>query len=192
MHKCSRCKYRGFGKSFGKTVFACKLNKQDLSQVEDDEFEVECDGFKSRYIEYPLTISAIEQPKEAAIVPGLYSRKVGCLVGVRPCGEEYGGKTYLGILLGEVDIGLIISHHPETLVLSINRMHNPAMFVPELKEVIYGQSSWWSVIESEDELKAITDDVIANQWYVKLFKDMTKEEDPDEQEDSAGTEHISS
>jgi hypothetical protein len=89
---------------------------------------------------------------------------------VRPCNEKYGNKTYLGIFLGEADIGLFISHYPDTKELSITRHYNPAIFVPELKEIIYGSGSWWGKINSEEELKEISDDDIDNVWYVKMLK----------------------
>lgn len=51
---------------------------------------------------------------------------------------------------------------------------NPAIYVFDLKKVIFGAQSWWSVIENEDELRDITKDEINNTWYVKMFKEMVK------------------
>jgi len=47
---------------------------------------------------------------------------------------------------------------------------NPAIFVFDLNEIIFGYESWWGVIESEKQLKEITNDVIDNVWYVKALK----------------------
>lgn len=186
LHKCHTCKHLKIHWNRFEAKCTCKLDQADLSGITNenlDSFEIECGGFKSKYIEFPLTVSAIELPKEGAIVPGLYSSRVGSLVRVRPCGEEYQNKTYLGILLGEADIGPIIRHHPDTNVLTIERMYNPAMFVPDLKTVIYGSESWWGEVDSEEELSEITDQVISDQWYVKLLRETVKEESSIEHED---------
>jgi hypothetical protein len=51
--------------------------------------------------------------------------------------------------------------------------YNPAIFVPELNDIVYGAASWWGEIEDEDELNdLITDDTIESVWYVKLLKKM--------------------
>lgn len=94
---------------------------------------------------------------------------MGALVKVRPCGEEYGNKTYLGFLIGEIALGSSITTIDDKIQLNFSS-YNPAMFVPELKKVIYGAGSWWSEIESEEELKEITNDDIENVWYVKLLQ----------------------
>ena len=180
--KCSHCKRRKPDYESKEFNFMCSLGKVDLTHAAED-FKTECDGYKSRYIEYPLTITAIEHPKDEAIIPGLRRNSVGSLVKVRPCGAKYQNKTYLGFYLGEADIGLIIVHHEDTGILNIDRHHNPAIFVPELKEIIYGNNSWWSIIKSEDELKEISDDTINNVWYVKALKAMEKEEVRNEYQD---------
>lgn len=95
----------------------------------------------------------------------------GTPVKIRPCGEEYGDKTYFGILLGDVPLSLHASIDPEGTINVSRSMYNPAIFVPELKDIIYGCGSWWGEIENEEELdKLITDDVIENVWYVKMLK----------------------
>ena len=53
-------------------------------------------------------------------------------------------------------------------------MTNPAMFVPELKKIIWGCGSWWSKIKSEGDLKQITDEDIKNTWYVKLVSQLAE------------------
>ena len=58
-------------------------------------------------------------------------------------------------------------------------MTNPAIFVPELKKIIYGYESWWGAITNKDDLSDlnISDEDIENTWYVQLLKSMidTKE-----------------
>jgi hypothetical protein len=54
-------------------------------------------------------------------------------------------------------------------------LNNPAIYVPELRKIIFGCGSWWSEIESPDEIKDITDDDIENCWYVRLAKMMQED-----------------
>lgn len=97
---------------------------------------------------------------------------IGCLVAVRPCGEEYGEKTYLGIYLGELPIQILSSYNLDTGILTNSTMQNPGIFVPELRKIVYGCGSWWREIKSVDELEAITNKDIENTWYVQLLQNM--------------------
>jgi hypothetical protein len=105
--------------------------------------------------------------------------KQGCLVRIRPSDEEYGNKTYLGFLLGDLATGSSLSVLEDKLQLNWSG-HNSAIFVPELGEIIYGCESWWGEIEDEDQLKEISDNDIENVWYVKLLRQMNKKEDTSE------------
>ena len=98
----------------------------------------------------------------------------GKLVKIRPCGEEYENKTYLGFLIGDLALGSSFKILEDKIQLNWS-LHNPAIFVPELGKVIYGCESWWSEIENIEELKQITDDDINNVWYVKLLKNRLDE-----------------
>lgn len=172
---CDRCKFRGFRFNGKSTEVYCEKGKRDFSDIKDENYkekmerEIECDTFQSKYIEYPIKVSEITLPEKGGIDES-WSAKCGDLVKVRPVDEKYEGKTYLGVFLGDADIGLHITHNPETKELKIHRHYNPAIFVPALKEIIYGASSWWGKIESEEELKEVTDDDIDNVWYVKMLK----------------------
>lgn len=101
-------------------------------------------------------------------------RKTGTLVKIRPCDEKYENKTYLGFLIGDIALGSSIKILEDKIQLNWSG-HNPAIFVPEIGEVVYGCESWWSEIKSEKELKEITDSDIENTWYVKLLKDKLDE-----------------
>ena len=127
-----------------------------------------CQKYDSRYIEYPITVNGINQNFRQ------YWKEEGSgkLVKVRPCGKEYGNKTYLGFLLGDLPIGLYITHNPETLEMKVSTTGNPAIYVPELGKIRFGMESWWGEIESPEELKDISDDDISNTWYVKLLQEM--------------------
>jgi len=108
-----------------------------------------------------------------------HDKDCGIPVRIRPCAEEYKGKTYFGILLGDAALSVGFSIKDGIVTSSFN-FHNPAIFVPELKKIIYGCESWWGPIENEEELKlVITDETIQNVWYVKALKTMypNKEED---------------
>ena len=128
-----------------------------------------CKKYKCRYIEYPLTINGIEygniKPWNVGLKP----------VRVRPCDNE---KTYFGIYLGDFPHLPSASFDEETGILKFNAASNPCIYIPELKKVVFGSGSWWSEIEDENDIKDITDELINDQWYVKLLKaKMIKESD---------------
>lgn len=128
-------------------------------------------------IQYPIEIHGIDWGQGRAIESREYDCKVGDLVRVRPVGEEYGNKTYLGVYIGDVARSIRAVYNQETKKLEIDfALHNPAMFVPDLNKIIYGYESWWSRIESQDQLKDITDEEISNVWYVKALKQIAEAE----------------
>lgn len=130
-----------------------------------------CEKFSSRYIEYPLTIAGIENKK---IDTNGIGHTCGTLCEIRPCGEEYEGKTYLGIYLGDLPIGIVSSYSEDTGVLSNRTMNNPAIFVPEIKKIVYGMGCWWREIQKIEDFKGISKEEIENVWYVQMMKNMEK------------------
>lgn len=126
-----------------------------------------CPNFASRYIEYPITVNAIltEEPYENPI------RKPG-LCAIRPCGDEYQGKTFLGIYLGDMASTPTARYNIETKELTLGKMTNPAIFIPELNKVVWGYESWWHKIEKPEDLTQINNQDIDGQWYVALAKAM--------------------
>ena len=128
-----------------------------------------CDKFDSRYIEYPLTIKGIENDK---IDISGFRHEIGCLCEIKPCGEEYKNKSYIGFYLGDLPIAIHTSFSRDTGILKNSTMNNPAIFVPELKKIIYGCESWWREIESVDDFTSISEEDIENTWYVKLLKSL--------------------
>lgn len=141
-------------------------------------------------IQYPIEVSDIKTIplyRNSNKPDGLFGAKCGALISVRPCGEEYGNKTYLGIMLGDLPLDIFITHNPKTKELEVGGFSNPAIFVPELRQIIWGCGSWWSEIENEEQLRQITDDDIQNVWYVKMLKAMQEEKTtPLETKESAG------
>ena len=100
---------------------------------------------------------------QKSIVKG-WSCEPGSFVSVRPCGDEYEDKTYLGLYVGEVAIGGTLS------------MHNPCIWVPDLEQYIFGCESWWGKISTAEDLHKITDEDIENVWYVRALKALTVDE----------------
>jgi len=130
--------------------------------INKDPVDIESD------FQYPMEISSIEKYKS----PKYNTSKTGALVKIRPCADEYKNKTYLGIYIGDIPIEFAVYLHKNTNMLDIMHSTNPAIFVPEIQKIIFGYESWWGEIESEEELKEITNDDIDNIWYVKLLKKM--------------------
>jgi len=95
----------------------------------------------------------------------------GQLVKIRPCGNEYDGKTYLGVYIGELATGINASLEGDKVKTSFAG-HNPAILIPSLNKVVYGAESWWGKIDSMDELEEITDEDIDNVPYVKALRAM--------------------
>lgn len=163
--KCSKCRQCQIGEKLGELVCA----------VHDDAFKnrgAGCVQFESRYIQFPITVTDIQNNSDQHY--SLY--QCGQPVKVRPCACNEEGKTYFGVLLGELPYMATCSYNKETGQMTIHSMDNPAIFVPALNQVVYGCESWWERIETpEDADKAISDDDIENTWYVKLLRDAFKE-----------------
>jgi hypothetical protein len=128
--------------------------------------------------EFPITVYSIEYGGPPPLLPPKRG-KCGDFVAVRPVGNKYGDKTYLGVMLGDLAISLGYDFNRTAGIMTIRRgFHNPAMFVPDLGEVIQGCQSWWSLIKKPEDLEQITDRDIDNIWYVKALKKL-KEADLD-------------
>lgn len=135
-----------FGKEFDETKYK---ESGEWVKVSYEDCE-NCQNFKSKYIEFPIVVTLIESK------PFNYKPlvdEIGTLVAVRPCNEKYQGKTYIGFLIGDIPVQPIISYDENNQELDINMFGNPCIFVPELKELIFGYQSWWTVIESEEDFK---------------------------------------
>lgn len=100
---------------------------------------------------------------------GYMNDKIGSFVSIRPAGQ--GQRTYLGIYLGDMHITVGCEVEGSTLVLS-PQVANPAIFIPELKQIMYGVESWWGPINSPEELRTITNEDINQVWYVQALKAM--------------------
>ena len=133
-----------------------------------------CGKYKSRYIEYPITVTGIENSPFSP----RYGAEAGSPCEVSPCGEEYGGKTYLGIYLGELPFMIHTTYDPESGIIRNTPANNPAIFVPELKKIIFGIESWWRIIEKPEDFRGISQDDIESTWYVQLLRGMDRKDAP--------------
>lgn len=157
-----------------KVTHLCKKDGMGIDGVETTEEKCEgCEFFKSKFIEYPITVNSIDtSPIEYNYA--LFN-EVGSLVKIRPCAEEYNNKTYLGVLLGDLPVSHRVTFKESEGVLSVKDTSNPAIYVFELKKIIFGYESWWGVIPNLDKenLQDISDEDINNTWYVKIMREMS-------------------
>jgi len=124
-------------------------------------------------IQCPIQVDAIAFAEH----PGFNSEKVGMLVHVKPCEESLRGKTFIGVYLGDMQISVGCSYHPESKKLEVYGTHNPAIYVPALRRVVWGCGSWWRAIKDPSQLdKEITEGDISGTWYVQLMLQMLKED----------------
>ncbi len=101
---------------------------------------------------------------------------VGTWVAVRPVSDNPDKKTYLGVYLGDLPIkNSTLSYHLKTKELTFLVATNPAIYVDDLKKVVYGYESWWGRIKGPEGMRQITDRDIDNVWYVKALRDLTRE-----------------
>ena len=166
------------GKEMNKTC--CRLLMRKNTDVGEDDDSVcvsneqceNCPDYESRFIEYPIQVNSIKCNE----IKQLMMARAGSLVKIRPCNKEYGGKTYLGLYLGNQPRSQRVSYDNQSGELTVGMTTNPAVYVFDLQRIIFGAESWWSIIENPEELKDITDDDINSQWYVKALKAMHKDE----------------
>lgn len=135
-------------------------------------------------MEYPITVKSItvkddETLKEKHSLGG--TGNCGDMVSVRPCDDEYKDKTFFGILLGTMALSISVEFDEKTGDLEIAKdFYNPAIFIPDLNTVVYGVESFWGLIESEEDLKEITDADIESQPYMKALRQIQEREDAKE------------
>ena len=121
-----------------------------VSRSKEDEYETLFSDIHdpSQEVELPITVNEIVAAEEPPI-ESIWA-KCGDLVAVRPCDEKFGDKTYIGIYLGEFPLSFSYSYENGRLKIA-HSMHNPAIFIPEMKEIVYGCESWWGKIKDENQ-----------------------------------------
>ena len=121
-------------------------------------------------ITFPLTVDKIQFSKTPAFLDKcVLGGKCGDFVAVRPCAKEYQGKTYLGILLGEIAESTLVQYDDARVLHIEPSLHNPIIFIPDLLTVVRGYESWFKRIRTPQDLSSITDKDIGNVWYVKAL-----------------------
>lgn len=149
----------------------------------------------SKLIEYPITVKEITygEARDTLRQERFMGHECGDMVRIRPCAKEHGDKTYLGIMLGDMALSQMAHYNEEAQTIKISKaMYNPAIYVPDLKKVIYGMESWWGKIKSEADLKKITDLDIGNVWYVKAIEQLAEAADAAIDEDDAESDEEAS
>lgn len=174
---CSSCKFGWLNRC---ETLKEELNKNGFSEDNGRQknWEVEykvkynfiCEKYRSMYIEYPIEVSKINTNTDKSQYK---DSKIGRFAKIRPCGEEYEGRTYLGLYLGEMPVGHSISHNPESNELNVSFSTNPGIFVFDINKIVYGMESWWGIINNEEDLKEITNSDINDIWYVKALKELS-------------------
>lgn len=169
------CRY-GFcymGKNYDKTcckrkhVISEEDGKEHWKSVTNTECDM-CQDYDSRFIEYPITVNGINFSEF-----NQYDMcRSGSLVRIAPCAKEYEGKTFIGMYLGELPYMQSVSYDKKSQNLDVKAIHNAAIYVFELKKIIFGMASYWQIIDSIDDFQELTKEDIDNVWYVKLMKDM--------------------
>lgn len=96
----------------------------------------------------------------------------GTLVSVKPCDAKFENKTFIGILIGEVPLGIRFIKIDEDTTSVEGSHHNPLIYIPEKRTTVLGAASWWRPIKSKDQIKEITTSDIQNTWYVKLLNEI--------------------
>lgn len=100
--------------------------------------------------------------------------KVGSYVSLRLADGGGDTKTYLGIYMGDLPIGIALGIRTgdEDVLVVKSAMTNPAIYVPDLRQLHYGLESWWGAIKSPEELREITNADINNVWYVQAMREL--------------------
>lgn len=70
-------------------------------------------------IQYPIQVNKINFGKREPVCEG-WRCKTGTVVRVRPCGEKYQDKTYLGIYLGDIALSQIARYNEQTQELAVD------------------------------------------------------------------------
>jgi len=131
----------------------------------------------------PAKIKSVDLHPETHVweKPVISSGHLGKFVSIRPCAENYEGKTFLGLYIGDIALSFGYSISDKGTMEITHGHHNPAIYVFDLKTIIFGCESWWTPIEDEDQLHKITDEDIDNIWYVKALKEISRQnEEKDE------------
>jgi hypothetical protein len=139
----------------------------DLSALASAFSDWKKDLVFSDEVKFPLTLDAIQPARAPRVREG-----VGRWCMVRPVKDT---KTYLGVYLGDLPLSMDFYVRTSTKTLILNHHTNPALFVPDLKRVVWGVESWWGFMDRPEQLRQISDADIQNVWYVRALKDLAEQ-----------------
>lgn len=148
-------------------IYRASVNAPAAEKVCGDDLakmlaEARLGGFK------PIDVHGITAGDDEPYSEGYGRQRCGTWVRVRPAGAEV---TYLGVMLGKIATATSAEYHPESGVLHVRQStHNPAIYVPDLGRVVFGEGSFWSVIESPAEIRAIGDKAVGGVFYVRALR----------------------
>lgn len=153
-------------------IYRQSLSAPEEEKVGDDDIMAEiCAEEPWPSMTWPRTVTGLawgDGEAFRAARPGLSD-----WVAVRPCEEEFGGKTYLGVMIGDIALSVMARYDRESGVMSITPgMLNPAIWIPEKRAVVFGCGSWWRRIKTQEDMGQISDADINNVWYVRAMRDL--------------------
>ena len=155
-----------------RAIYAESLSAPESEKVTQDFVAKSLSG-PSRRLRYPLKVNGIGFDTAQSV-----QKPLGCppmtWVAVRPCDGD-AEDTYLGILLGDIALGVRCSHLETTGILTVGPgMLNPCMWVPDLERYVYGAGSWWRKIDGPDALAKITTADINGAWYMRALAELSE------------------
>lgn len=137
----------------------------------------------TRELEKPLMINRLVTHRTPAWKPNLsFGGRCGDMVAIRPCAERFENRTYLGVLLGEFARTVSLWIRGDEIEYDM-AMHNPAILIPDINEIVFGIESWWGLISGPEQLRDITDQDIENVWYVRALQQIDRFAKEDEEDD---------
>lgn len=155
-----------------------ELYKESLNAPDDEKMcpdwmakSISSDD-RPKFIEYPVTINGIHHEEVDVVMPDLFNSNTKW-VAVRPVGKKYVNNTYLGVFIGEIATSVSCRLNRDGILSIGHAGHNPAIYVPDLHEIIFGMASWWKELKSPEDLKKITNSDIENTWYVRAMKELS-------------------
>ena len=156
----------------------CEPENEPCPRCEDPEKPADdcyrCKGTGRIKKTFPWVVTNVRWEEGEILKPSLFDRGVKW-VAVRPCDKELLGKTFLGVLLGDMALSTSVSLEGDGTLMVRRSMYNPAMYVPDLNRVVFGCGSWWAAINSPEGLHQITDADIQDVWYVKALKELSSD-----------------
>ena len=153
-------------------LYVCKKKKCAVITEEDC---ISCKLYKNRFIEFPVSINGIQNEEFKT-----RCEMAGKIVKVKPKGDEYGDKIYIGLLVGDIPAYNHISLLENTNILKVAPITNSAIFIFELNKLVLGIECWWDEVKTLKELFELETD--EKKWYMVFAKERV--EDMKNQEDN--------